>query len=77
MSLKLKALLQAVGIFALSIVFGIIASTAISKIPAEAIPWIFMTGLAAVAINLLYTVRLSRLEYKNSLEKLNETSKKS
>ena len=72
MSIKIKAFIQAVAIFVLCIVAGITVSFAISKIPVEAIPWICVSALAGLAINLLYGTVLNQLEAKERLKELSE-----
>lgn len=76
LSLKTKAFGQAIGLFALSLIAGGGLSLALSKIPAEAVPWIAMAGLAGIAINILYSVALSRLEHREALKRLNKLNEK-
>ena len=72
LSLKQKAFTQAVGILILSIFAGAAVTTLLSKIPAEAIPYIAFAGLLGIALNLLYSLNLSRLEHQEKLKKLRE-----
>lgn len=72
LSLKQKAFTQAVGILILSIFAGVIVTEALSRIPPTAIPYIALAGLLGLALNLLYTLNVSRLEAQESLKKLRE-----
>lgn len=75
LSLKQKALLQAVGILVAVIAGSVLGTVAIQLIPASAYPYIALAGLMIVFLSLLYNVVLSRLEYQETLKKLNETAK--
>lgn len=72
MSLKTKALIQAVGILFLSVFSGVTVSIAISKIPVEAIPYVAITALIGIGLHALYNLRLSSLEYKEKLKEMTE-----
>jgi cytochrome c biogenesis protein CcdA len=73
LSLKQKAFIQAVGVVILSVFAGVTVTTILSKIPAEAVPYIAIAALLGMAVNFMYNLRLSSLEYK---EKLKEMTKK-
>lgn len=72
LTIKAKALLQAVGILILSIFAGVTVTVLLSKIPPAAVPYIAMAGLFAIALNLIYSLNLSRLEYQEKLKKIRE-----
>ena len=72
LSLKQKAFIQAVGILFLSIFAGVTVTTILSKIPAEAIPYIAMAALLGLALNLLYNLNVSRLEHQEALKEMTE-----
>ena len=73
LSLKQKALFQAIAILVVSVIAGVTISIAIAKIPAEAYPYIAMAALIGIGINAMYKLRLTSLEYE---EKLKEMTKK-
>jgi len=73
LSLKQKAFIQALGTLIFAGACGALASLAIMYVPIEAVPYIACAGLLGLALNVLYTVSLSRLEYQ---EKLKEIAKK-
>ena len=72
LSLKQKAFTQAVGLLVLSIFAGVAVTTILSKIPVEAIPYIAMAALLGIALNILYSLNVTRLEHQESLKKLRE-----
>ena len=72
LSLKQKAFTQAVGLLVLSIFAGVAVTTILSKIPVEAVPYIAMAALLGIALNILYSLNVSRLEHQESLKKLRE-----
>ena len=72
LSLKQKAFAQAVGLMVLSIFAGVAVTTILSKIPVEAVPYIAMAALLGIALNILYSLNLTRLEHQESLKKLRE-----
>jgi len=75
LSLKQKALMQAVGILTAIIVGSILTTLAIQLIPATAYPYIALGGLLIVALSLMYNIVLSRLEYQEKLKELSNTIK--
>lgn len=75
LSLKQKAFIQAVGILVLSVFAGVTVTTILSKIPVEAVPYIAIAALLGLALNLMYNLRLSSLEYKEKLKEMKETIK--
>lgn len=72
LSLKQKAFTQAVGILILSIFAGVTVTTLLSKIPPQAVPYIAFAALLGIALNLLYSLNVSRLEAQEKLKKLRE-----
>lgn len=72
LSIKQKAFAQAVGLLVLSIFAGVAVTTILSKIPVEAVPYIAMAALLGIALNILYSLNVSRLEHQESLKKLRE-----
>ena len=72
LSLKQKALMQAVGILTAIIVGSILTTLAIQLIPATAYPYIALSGLLIVALSLMYNIVLSRLEYQEKLKEMFE-----
>ena len=76
LSIKVKAFIQALGILIACSVTGVVMSIALSRIPMEAYPYIGISALVVLAMNLLYSMSLSRLEHQESLKKLNDLNKK-
>ena len=72
LSLKQKAFARAVGLMVLSIFAGVAVTTILSKIPVEAVPYIAMAALLGIALNILYSLNVTRLEHQESLKKLRE-----
>jgi hypothetical protein len=72
LSLKQKALLFTLGMLGLSFI-GVGAIVLILEtLPAEVIAKVFMFGFIGWFVYLLYCITLSRLEYEETLKKINE-----
>lgn len=76
LSLKQKAFIQAVGILIGAMVVGIVTTLVITKIPAEAYPYIGIAALLGVALNFIYSLNVSRLEHQESMKRLRELNEK-
>jgi hypothetical protein len=72
MSLKQKALLQTLGMFALVIVGSVAVSFILANVSAATIANAFGVGAIAFLGYLFYNVTLSRLEYNETLKKMTE-----
>jgi CHASE2 domain-containing sensor protein len=64
LSLKQKALLQALAIIAASIVAGTVFAFVLSNIPPAMAPYIVLAGVIIVGVRYLYKLILSQLEYE-------------
>jgi len=73
LSLKQKALVQTIGMFALAIVTAIAVTFILANVSAATIANAFMIGSFVFLAYVFYGITLSRLEYN---EKLKEMAKK-
>ena len=76
MSLKIKALIQLIGLILAAVAGASIVNFFIKDVPAETLLTGLQFGLLGGLLYMCYGVILSRLEYNESLKKLNDLSKK-
>ena len=76
MSLKIKALIQLIGLILAAAAGASIVNFIIKDVPAETLLIGLQFGLFGGLLYMCYGVILSRLEYNESLKKLNDLSKK-
>jgi FtsH-binding integral membrane protein len=72
MSLKQKALLQTIGMFALVIVVSYVVTFILANVSAATIANAFGVGSIAFLAYMFYSVTLSRLEYNAKLKEMTE-----
>lgn len=72
LSLKLKALLITFGMIVLAIVGAGAIAFVLQNVPAETIADAFGFGFISWLVYLLYSITLNRLEYQETLKKINE-----
>jgi hypothetical protein len=72
MSLKQKALLQTLGMFALVIVVSVVTTFILANVSAATIANVFGAGSIAFLAYIFYNITLSRLEYNEKLKDLNK-----
>lgn len=76
MSLKLKAFIQLIGMILTAIAGFAIVNFIVQGVPKETIWTAIQCGLIGGLLYLCYSVILARLEYNESLKKLNDLNKK-
>ena len=72
LSLKQKAFAQTVGLIVLATFVGYMGGTILSMIPPEAAPYILAVVFFGFCFNILYSINVSRLEYKETLKQMTE-----
>ena len=72
MSLKIKALIQLIGLILAAVAGASIVNFIIKDVPAETLLIGLQFGLLGGLLYMCYGVILSRLEYNESLKKLND-----
>lgn len=72
LSIKQKALLQTVGLFAIAIVSGSVVAFILANVSTQVVLNAIGVGVIAWFGYLFYSLTLSRLEHQESLKKLNE-----
>ena len=70
MNLKTKAFLTALGVIVGGAVAGMALVEIIRLIPAAWIPWIAISALIAVGFNVVYSITLAQLRYREKLQEM-------
>lgn len=73
LSLKQKALVQTIGLFALALVCGLAVNFIMTYVSTEVVLRALGIGLFAWIAYIFYSITLSRLEHQETWKKLNET----
>lgn len=72
LSLKQKALLQTLGLFALAIVVGSMVSFILMNVSTQVVLNVIGVAFFGYMAYLFYSITLSRLEYQETLKELNK-----
>ena len=72
MNLKIKALVHTVGLIVGTIAVSLGATYIGSLLTHEQVKWLLVSAIGGLFIYLVYGIMLSRLQYRATLEKMNQ-----